>query len=234
MKGLQKYTDHLIRLLTDRMPRRVAISVIVLAVTLVLAFILLPVLGSLHADTLDRNEELKSSIESVTKNLAKAKDDHAYIVENSQKYEELIHGDRLVPHTRTVATTQLQNLALKRGLTTLSYSFSAAGESAASKDTVTGGYRVQIENVDLKIGSALDTQVFEFVADMSESFPGAAVVESLSLERAPDLTPDALNAVSHGQESGLVKGAIGLSWRTAQAQDPNADKGTLPTKKGKK
>lgn len=234
MKGLQKYTDPVMRLLTDRMPRRVAISVVALAATFLLALILVPILGTFHSDTLDRNDQLKSSIAGLTKDLKSAKDDHQYIIDNKDQFEELTHSDRLIPHTRSVATAQLQKLALSRGLTTLSYSFSAGGDKTTSRDQVTGGYRVQVENIDLKVGSALDTQIFELVTDMNENFPGIAVVESLSMERAQDLTTDALNAVSKGQESGLVKGAIGLSWRTAQAQDPNAEKRTMPAKKGQK
>jgi hypothetical protein len=229
---MKKYTDLLMRQLTDRMPRRVAISVIALAVTLVLALVIVPVLGGFHSDTLDRNEGLKSSIGALTKNLKQAKDDHKYILDHRDEFDELTHSDRLIPHTRSVATAQLAKLALGRGLTTLSYSFSAAGDKTTSRDQVTGGYRVQVENIDLKVGSALDTQIFELVTDMNENFPGVAVVESLAMERAADLTTDALNAVSRGQESGLVKGVIGLSWRTAQAQDPNGDKRSLPTKKG--
>jgi hypothetical protein len=129
-----------------------------------------------------------------------------------------MHSDRLVPHTRSVAMAQMQKLALQRGLTTLSYNF-ASTDNATASETVTGGYRLQAEKVNLKLGSALDTQVFDFVADLGESFPGSAIVQELKLERAPELSTEALNHVSNGEESGLVKGEMVFAWRTAQAQD---------------
>jgi hypothetical protein len=221
MNQVRKYVDLLMKFLTDRMPRKVAISSVVLAVTALLFLILLPLLGGAHTDAVELNQNLKASIEQTSAKLRTAKDDHKYVVDNMQKYEELLRGDRLVPHTRRVAMTQMQKLALDRKLTTLSYNFTALGDSApgAARNAVKGGYKLRTDRVDLKIGSALDTQVYDFVTDLGENFPGAAVVEQLTLERAPEISGDALNQVSRGQESGLVKGDVVFAWKTAQKQE---------------
>ncbi len=222
MNQVHKYIDVLMKFLTDRMPRKVAVSSIILAVTALLALIVVPLLGGAHTEAVETNAGLKTTIDQMSNKLRQAKDDHKYVVDNMQKYEELLSGDRLVPHTRRVAMTAMQKLAVERGLTTLSYNFTTIGERSpggAASAPITGGYKLQAERVDLKIGAPLDTTVFDFVMDLGENFPGAAVVEQMTLERSPEIGTEALNLVSRGQESGLVKGNVIFAWKTAQKQE---------------
>ena len=214
--------------LTDRMPRKVALASIVMAITLVIFAVLFFVLGGAHDDAMAANTSLKKNLDQTTRNLKTVKEDRQFILDNREKYEDLIHGDRLVPHTQRVAANQLRNLALQRGLTNLGYTFTAASAAVGSTQTVAGGYRVQAEKLDLKIGAALDTQVYDFLLDIGEAFPGSAVVEQFSIERAPNITTEALNNVSRGRDSGLVRGDIHINWRTAQAQEPDKPAGPAP------
>jgi len=222
MKKVHDHIDVAMKFLTDRMPRKVAVSSVILAVTVLLFLILLPLLGGAHTDTLATNEGLKATIDQTSQKLRQAKDDRKYVTENTQKYQELLGGERLVPHTRRVAMTAMQKLALERGLTTLSYNFTALGDRSprgAANAPVTGGYKLQAERVDLKVGAPLDTTIYDFVLDLGEKFPGAAVVEQMILERSPDIGTEALNQVSRGQESGLIKGNVVFAWKTAQKQE---------------
>jgi hypothetical protein len=217
-----KIIDMVMKLLTDRMPRKTALASIVMTFTLIIFAGLFFTLGTSHDDAFDRNVALKKDLGQTTSTVKKLKDDRKFILDNQEKYEELLHGDRLVPHTRRVAVTQLTNLALQRGLTTVNFNFTAAGEraaSAAASQPVTGGYKVKVEKIELKVGSALDTQLYDFIQDLGESFPGSAVVEQFTLERAPEITTEALNQVSRGHESGLVHGDVQLTWRIAEAEE---------------
>jgi hypothetical protein len=234
MNKIRSLFAPLLKTLADSMPRKVMISCFVLAGTLLMTLILVPTVGGLHGDILDTNTHLKTSIKKLSDNLATAKDDHQFLVDNHERYDALISSDRLIPHTRTVAMTQMQKLAIVRGLTTLNYNFKLQGEGGQSTEKVMGGYRLHSEVVELKIGAPLDTQIYDFVTDLGESFPGAAVVEEVKLERAPALTTEALNAVSSGQESGLVKGEMTFAWRTAQAQEPDSSKAKSDKPKAKK
>lgn len=212
----------LMKLLTDRMPRKAAIASITMGVTLVTFGLLFLFLGGAHSDALEKNQSLKKNLTQTSTTAKQAKDDRQFVLDNKEKYEELLRGDRLVPHTPTVAQDHLSMLVRKRGLTSASIAISAVGEGAAAKvasQPVSGGYKVQVQKLELKVGAPLDTQIFEFLLDLGESFPGSAVVEQFKLERATDITTDALNQVSRGTEAGLVKGEVTVIWRTAQAED---------------
>jgi hypothetical protein len=221
MKPIQKYIDLGMRFLTDRMPRRTAIAIVVLAGLFLSLAVLVPLLGGFHSDTVDANVRLKASIAKLTKGLQQAKDDHQFVLDHRGRFDALMHSDKLVPHTRGNATDYLQKVAVQRGMTTLSYSFGAVhNDPGSSRESVTGGYLVHAEDVELKLGAPLDTVIFDFLTDLTESFPGSVVIETLTLDRTPDFNTDALNNVSRGQEAGLLKGTAGLSWRTAQAVEP--------------
>jgi hypothetical protein len=226
---MKKFIDIGMKLLTDRMPRKVAVASIVMTLTLVAFAVLFFVLGGAHDDAMEANANLKKNLDQISRNAKQSKDDRQFILDNKEKYEALLGGDRLIPHTRRTAMAQMQSLALQRGLTNLSYNFTAAGERNANVagPVITGGYKIQVEKVDLKVGAALDSQVYDFMLDLADSFPGSAVVEQFTLERAPDITTDALNMVSRGRDSGLVKGEVHFTWRTAQAQDTDK-KGDAP------
>ncbi len=225
-----KQFDKLLKLLTDRMPRKVAFASLVLGGTLIAFVFLFIFLGGAHDSVLETNANLKRDLTNTTKNASTARDNRQFILDNKDKYEELLKGDRLVPHTRRVAMTQMSTIALQRGLSALSSNFTIAGNPVtgqAANAPVTGGYKLQVEKVDLKVGAALDSQVFEFMLDLTDtSFPGSAIIEDFKLERAASLTTEGLNQVSQGKAD-LVRGEVTFTWRTAQAQDqdPNAPAG---------
>ena len=214
--------DSILKVLTDRMPRKAAFASLVMIVTLVVFGVLFIFLGGYDDDQIEKNAALKGNLDKVTKNAKMTRDDRQFVLDNKDKYDELLRGDRLVPHTRRVAMSQLQTIALQRGLTTLSSNFTVAANpttGGAATAAVSGGYRVQVEKVDLKIGASLDTQAYEFMLVLNESFPGSAVIEEFKLDRAPEITTDALNQVARGKDSGLVRGELRFTWRTAQAQE---------------
>jgi hypothetical protein len=222
MNQFHKIRDLVFKFLADRMPRRVVFSVLVLAALFLASLLLFPLLGGTHDSVLERNEQLKASINQTSRNLGQFKDDHQFAEKNLDKYLALIHSERLVPHTRRVATTELERLAIARGLTSLAYNFEASnkdGAAGALNNPVTGGYVLQVDRIELTLGAPLDTQIYEFAMDLGDYFPGAAVVDRISLTRLPEVSTATLNQVSKGEDSGLVKGEISLTWRTAQAQE---------------
>jgi len=177
-----------IRLLAD-LPRITALALVVIAGSLILFGILYPVLGGAEDGAQADNERLTREIRQAEKNLSQAKADYQFVVDNKDLYDNLIQGDRLIPHTRREAVRQLQTLAQQRGLSNLGASFAAAGDQSLKTVTsqpTSGQYRVSVENIELKVGAPLDTQIFEFVLDLAESFPGAAVVQYVEMQRAPN------------------------------------------------
>jgi hypothetical protein len=162
---------------------------------------------------------LKKDIEGTTKSISQVKEDTAFVIANQAKYEALLQGDRLIPHTRRAATQALESVARANGVTGLNYSIAAAAAAtslqSAQSQPVTGGYRVSVENITIKIGAPLDGVIYKFMADITDSFPGAAVIQTVTLERA-----DKGRSMGNGLASGeLVTGEILMSWRTAQAEE---------------
>ncbi len=205
------------------LPRKTAISLVVILCSTVLFGLLYPTLGGIQESAHAENDKLKRDIDQTRRNAQQSKVDKEFVLENKDKYEALLAGDRLVPHARRAAVRQLTELAQARGLSTLQYSFAAAGDQSATKvrsQPASGDYRVSVEEVDLKIGAPLDTQLLEFVYDLGDNFPGAAVVQSIQLDRVPKITDDMLDKVSGGgQDAGLVTGEVKFTWRTAQANE---------------
>lgn len=201
------------------MPRKVNISVATIGISLLFYVIMLFTLGSANDDASRDVSRLKQELATAKTNLQQAKVDQEFILANKERIESLTQSDKLIPHTRRTAIRQMQSLALEFGLDTLNYNFAAAGvQSAQAVSAQPRGdmYRVYVENIELVVGAPLDKNIYSFIAAVHDDFPGSMVLSSVDLQRARTVTPEALNAVSLGQSSGLVTGKILYSWRTAQ------------------
>ena len=188
------------------LPKHVLISLAVIIATAVIYGILLPTLGGARDEAFADNIKLGSEITRINGVIKQSTADKEYVVENQAQFEALLKSDRLIPHTRRAAIAQLEDAAHVNGLTTMSYDIGlvAANSLAAAASQPTGGetaYRVSVEEIILKIAAPLDGAIYRFLADISDSFPGAAIIQSAALARS-------------GQ---TVQGEIKLSWRTAQA-----------------
>lgn len=209
------------RILID-VPRSVVTSVATLMLVGVAFALLYFTLGSATTAAIELNARLLSNIQQANGQIGQTSADIKYVGENIEQYEMLLNSDRLVPHTRRVAVLELQRLAQQRGLTTLNYKFSAAAAGSprlAQAQAATDAYRLSVEDIELSVGAPTDGPIYGIIVDMMDAFPGAAVLQSMSLTRAPTITDEALEAVSQGSDSKLVSGLVKMTWRTAQAQE---------------
>jgi hypothetical protein len=208
------------------LPRQVLISSAAILVALIAFAIMLPVVGGARDEAFAENSRLNGEIGRVRTEITQAKTDADYVKANVEAFEALLKGDRLIPHTRRAATVALENAARANGLTALSYNIQAAAAAtspqAVQSQPKTRAYRLSVENIELKIAANIDGAVYRFVDDISRAFPGSAVIQDVSVTRAPVITAASLDQVSRGQDAKLVEGTINLSWRTAQAEEENA------------
>ena len=205
------------------LPKKVAISGAVLGGSLVLFLVLYLTLGSARDGAVIENEQLKAEVARLRTALNQSQADYEFVVNGKERYEALIAGTKLVPHARRAAVRQLQSLASTFGLSTLNYNFKASNTLApnvVANQPASTAFRVNVEDVELTVGAPIDGNIYKFVDGLALDFPGSIVVQEISLDRASQVTTESLNAVAAGRESGLVKGKIGVSWRTAQR---NAD-----------
>jgi len=203
-------------------PRPVLISLAVIAGVLVLFAVLFPVLGGARDQAFAGNARLTNEINSTRSAIGQTQVDKDYVETNRAAFEELLKGDKLVPHTRRAAIVRLEEAARTYGLTTFSYSIGAIAANSpkgAAGQPTSDDYHVSIENIQLKVGAPIDGNIYRFLVDITDSFPGSAVLELFSLRRPEFISAEALNAVSLGRDAKLVEGDIVLSWRTAQAKD---------------
>jgi hypothetical protein len=205
-------------------PRNVLISIAALLVALVSFVILSLTLGAARDAAIIANQRLSAQIQQATTSIISASADRDYVAANIETYETLLKSDRLIPHTRRAAVLRLQDAARVHGLSALNWTFNAASDTspqAALAQPSSAAYRLSVEEIALKVGSHSDGPIYAFVSDVTKSFPGSAIVQSVVLKRAPQITDAALRAVSEGRDSALVEGEVRLIWRTAQAQDPS-------------
>jgi hypothetical protein len=205
------------------------ISLAVIGASLLLFIILLPTLGTATSDTEDAVRRLTSEVSQIRSNLNQSREDHDFVVANKDRFEALMNSDKLIPHTRRAAIRQMQAHAFEFGLTTLNYNFQAAGAQtpqAVANQPKSDAFRVYVEQVELTVGSPLDQNLYSFVAAIHDDFPGSMVITGMELERLPSVSTEALNLVSRGQESGLVKGKITYTWSTAQQSKPDERTGS--------
>lgn len=207
------------------LPRNVTIALATIVTSALLFALLFWTLGAARDEAIAGNARLTSEIQQARNAANQAAQDRDYVLANQAKYEALLKGNSLIPHTRRAAVVELQRVARERGLTMLNYSFQAAAPEAlksVQSQSTTAGYRLSVEVISLKVGAPVDGAVYGVMADITDAFPGSAVIERVVLSRPPEITDEALQAVSEGKDSKLVSGEIFVSWRTAQAQGEKA------------
>jgi hypothetical protein len=213
----------------ELIPKKVLISTGVIAASLVIFLALFFTLGGANSDAEGMRQRIAKDIEQAKKDLTRFQTDRKYVEDHRDQFEALLKSDRLVPHTRRVAMAELSRLATQDGLSGLNYNFKAINQNspAAAQAKSTDAYRLSIEEIELHVSAPIDGNIYRFVRDLSDSFPGSAVVESVTLTRARTVTDDMLRLVAAGQDAKLVEGQINISWRTAQAleKDNNAKGG---------
>ena len=205
------------------LPKKVAISLAVLAASFILFVVLTFTLGLMRDEAVAENTRLQSTLQQTRNALRQSQTDVQFVLDGTDRYEKLLAGTKLVPHARRAAVRELQSIATKFGLSKLNYSFEAANAlaptSAANQPKATD-YRVNVEDIEISVGAPLDGNIYKFVDALGREFLGSAVVNRFELGRMPSVTIESLNEVARGTDSGLVKGTIKISWRTAQR---NAD-----------
>jgi cell division protein FtsB len=207
------------------LPKAVMISISVMAVSLVLFVILFFTLGAARDQALDDVDQLTSQLTAAKRDFSRARTDREFVEANVSKFEALMASDKLIPHTRRAAIRELQEVALEKGLTSLDYNFQAVNAStpqAASTQPKAESYNVSVETISLTVDAPLDRPVYQFIESLHSKFPGALVLTSVEVARAKTISPEALNRVSLGQESGLVASKLVYSWRTAQQNKETA------------
>ncbi len=203
------------------LPRKVLISLAVLVLSLAALAGAFPLLGSASEDADTMGVRLKGEIDTTRRQITQALDDQKYVEGHLQEFEDLMKSDRLVPHTRRAAVAELQKIATRNGVT-LDYTFQAApatSAAAAQSQPATGAYRVSVEQISLKVGAATDGAVYRFLEDLSDSFPGSAVTQTVRLARPPEITSAMLGSLGQSGSPGIVSGEIAVIWRTAEAQE---------------
>ncbi|MDX2144086.1 MAG: hypothetical protein SFV19_12075 [Rhodospirillaceae bacterium] len=211
------------------LPKKVNVSLAVIGAALLLFVLLLPTLGAATSETENAVRRLTSDMSQTRGNLKQSKEDYDFVVANKDRFETLMKSDKLIPHTRRAAIRQMQAHAFEFGLTTLNYNFQAAGAQtpqAVANQPKSDDYRVYVEQIELTVGTPLDQNLYSFIAAIHDDFPGSMVVTNVELDRAPNVSTEALNLVSRGQESGLVKGKIVYTWSTAQQNKPDEKAGS--------
>jgi hypothetical protein len=206
----------MIRVLTS-LPRPVLISAATLAGVLAVFAILLPVLGGARDGAFAEHNRLNGEIARVNTAISQAKSDIEFVAANKEKFEALLESDRLIPHTRRAATMELESTARLNGVTSLSYNIAAAAAptsaKAVSSQPTSGAYRVSVEDIAMKVAAPLDGSIYRFMTDLTDQFPGSAVVQSFSLSRG------AKSGFGDLSSQDSVAGDIEVSWRTAQAEE---------------
>jgi len=194
----------------QNLPKKVLTALGVIVGALVIFGLSVSLLGVARDDANIENSRLKSEIARVNSAITTAKVDQEYVTQNTPRYEQLLKGERLVPHTRRVAVLALEEKARAFGLSGMNYSVEAAAASnslqAAAGQPTSGAYVLSLQDIKIDIKAPLDGAIYRFVDDIASTFPGAAVVRDTVLSRGATAKDG-------------VTGLIILSWRTAQAQE---------------
>ncbi len=180
-----------------------------------------PFLTGARDEAQNQNNRLQNDLQSTNASIDRARNDYAFVEDNERRFEEAMASDEIMPHTRRAAARQIQTVAIENGLMSLNYNFALAASPDQGRGqggpSASDAYRLQVENLSLEIGAALDRSVYAFIEELVRTIPGTIVIREFQVGRAESISTEMLNRVAQGQNSGIITGTVRFSWRTAQA-----------------
>lgn len=148
--------------------------------------------------------------------------------EDARKYLELyrqITGEseqaKISDLSRDKAQLWLRSVANANDIMNLKGSFEPVQDIPAAsfkKKTLAGIASL----VKLEFGAMSDEQIFHFVQAILDRFPGYVKINTFTLERGGEITPDTLRNAGRGQFPELVKGKMEFYWVGVREVDPDA------------
>lgn len=198
------------------MTPKVRRSLVVLVLCALGAGIGLPVLFGFLDEAQNQNRQLQNQWRTLQAQIRHVQDEIHYVNDNRQHYESVLARGILDPQDRLAALQSLERLARQhRLIAPPSYEFSPSVTSTPV-DRELARYEILNSPVELGVTAFLDTDIFNLVHAMTESFPGAAVLTSVTVSRQSQITPQALQAIRDGGAPPLVEARIALTWRSAR------------------
>lgn len=150
-----------------------------------------------------------STFNNLKINLNALKDDLRFLKANQKKINFLVSKGWMIPHSRLIASETIENL--KGNLNEIHYTF----EPETIKNLETN-HIYKITKIVIDVGALLESDIYAFVENMLEDFPGILILHELMLAREEEVNSMTLSA--HNVPN-FVVGHIIFEWFSIGEKD---------------
>ena len=135
-----------------------------------------------------------------------------------KKWEVLSDDDRKLGGLRINESKELlENLQKKYTLYDVKTSFSKPGELV--KEHKTGAVSVYSSIVSISFNALSDEYVYNFIAEITNKFPGIVQIKSFILNKPSAITKELLKKISIDENASVVSASLDFYWHDLQSKE---------------
>lgn len=170
----------------------------------------------------------KATLESKRTDISKLKNEYVLLQNQVSQFKDIESIGFFNDQNRVLAQETFEKFRETSGVLKANYTVSA-GEEIKNERAASIGHTVLKSPVNIEIESIDDTDLFNFIKLVLEQFPGRSNIESLTVQKADDLTQTTIRDIGSGKPVALIKGSIKYDWlsmmksKTETPVDPNTN-----------
>lgn len=195
------------------MSKKIKKSYIVLIISIIGIFIILPLLNALENSFEESKNQSEKELISISKDIKTRKDDIKFASKNIKEFSEIEIKGTLLPHKRISALTKLDELRRHNYINKMSWEFTPQQEITNNIPNLRI-YNLSSSKIKLNISAIIDVDIFNFIKELETVFPGFVSVEHLEIKRTKVPLASALTAIASGNKPDLLEAEININWLT--------------------
>jgi hypothetical protein len=134
--------------------------------------------------------------------------DITFIKEHQKEIDFLIKKGWFIPKSRLIAGEAITKL--QGSLNDVQYTF----EPETTKSLKDSQDTFKMTKIELEVGALLDTDIYSFIHNLLETFPGILIPRELTLSRSAEINENNLLALRHNTRPHFITGKLIFEWVT--------------------
>ena len=157
-------------------------------------------------------------VATIQSDLEKMRGDFNNFQQQKELYDKISGSGFFGDQDRVVARERFDTMQKLSKIISARYEIKAAKISEEGVDPESG-YVVMDSPITIDLSALDDVDVYRFVYLLNYGFPGHITINSLTIERKAQVTPEVLKSIGTGNPQVLVGAKMELDWRTMVRKD---------------
>lgn len=206
--------------------KRVIIIAVLIGINALLGAVTYLYMIPQEEDTSRRLNALRSEIRTAQSDIQAIQVEFDQLGKQQDAFEELRETGFFKNQTRNQAKDLFEVIQENSGVIAAVASVKS-GRIEENPDAQKAKHKILASEIDIDIKAYDDTHIYKYIALVQKNFIGHLSLNSVTMTRIAEVTPEALRVLTSGGKPELVSAKLNMTWRTMIPEDQVITDGTL-------